>query len=171
MAFISSTDVSPAAGPDRRALWLSLGGGTLTGLLFVAPALWAAVTHTREDEALHAARSDLDQILGRVCLPLIVALCARRRAFLWAALAMMVHTFWTVSDRFVTQNWAGLRSDTVQNGGGDLFFLLLLAGPVSFVRWQVRLARDRAELASRAYSGPAEPEEGVWPPPPTRPPL
>lgn len=164
-------DPVPSAGPDKTALWLSLGGASLTGLIFIAPALWAALTHTPERQPLHVTLALFDLFVGLIGLLVAVALKARRCSFLWALLATAVHLFWTITDRLVNHNWPGLRSDLVENGLGGMVITSIFAGPTSFVRWQMRLSRERAARAARAWQAPQETQEGIWPPPPTRPPL
>ena len=157
---------------DRPALWLSFLGGSIAGLISVRVALWSTLTHQPMDlQARRAGHID-GYLLGDFLIPVLLALLARRRSFLWACLAVGVKLFWTLTDRIVTGNGPGFLHDLVRNGLSDLPYLLLFAGPASLIRFLLVWSRDRAAAAREAMNQatPYPPQqEEVWPPPPTGP--
>ena len=161
--------------PDRPALWLSLMGGSVAGLISVRVALWSALTHQPMDWHSRHIGHLIGMPLGNVFIPVVVALVARRRYFLWAALAVGIKLFWTLTDRIVTGNGPGFLHDLLYNSISDVIDLFLFAGTASLIRFWVIRKGKRAVAAREAMNQMAAAQyaphqEGVWPPPPTRPP-
>lgn len=159
---------------DRPALWLSLLGGSVAGLISVRVALWSALTHQPMDMQARHIGHLIGGNLGNLVIPPLVALLARRRYFLWACLAIGVKLFWTLTDRIVAGNGPGFLRDLIVNGRADLTDLLAVAGTASLIRFLVVRKRERAaavqEARNQMLAAQYPPhQEGVWPPPPTRP--
>ncbi len=110
-------------------------------------------------------------VLGFLAVPAVTSGLARRRTFLWGLLPLVLLVLWLMEiDRarnhmsnFSGTNWWILPTLLT-------LFWVISSGPVSFVRWLLRRARDRqAEallLAERLRASSSAPQEGVWPPPP-----
>lgn len=164
----------PSPTLDRSTLWLSLLGGSIAGLIFVRVALWSALTHQPMDQRARIIGHRIGDPLGDILIPVLVALVARRRYFLWACLAVGIKLFWTLTDRIVAGNGPGFLSDLAGNGLDDMGYLLLFAGTASLIRFLVARKQERAVATREAMSQMAAAQypphqEGVWPPPPTRP--
>lgn len=108
-------------------------------------------------------------LLCSLLLPGIVTDIAPRRHFLWGAVPLGLMFAWSLANRIVVFNGPGLASDFRENGIAALILLLVVCGPVSFIRLQMR--RGRAAPARRLADyqawaqGAAEAQAGVCPPP------
>jgi hypothetical protein len=174
MSDTQHTTQASTPGLDRRALWLSVGGGSVTGLLFSWAYIQSSLTGQPLDQGLDGFGDAVEDLIGDLVLPLLISLLARRRPFLWAVLGMAANLLWSVADRVVARNWAGLFSDLRTNALTGAVTLMLISAPISLVRYLLRLRRERtahALLAQRQAWESGSVQDGIWPPPPNRPPL
>ncbi len=153
----------------RWTLWLALIGGNLCGLAADYNAL-AGVLSRRPYQYGHNAGLEVAALLlGGLLLPGAVTGLAPRRPFLWGAVPLGLMFAWSLADRLVVFNGPGLASDFRENGIAAVILLLVVCGPVSFIRLQMRRGREAQARRLAEYQawaqGAAEAQAGVWPPP------
>ena len=157
---------------DTRAWLVGIIGGAVGGTVTA----WATYPPLRK--RLDALPSPLsaDLISGlaalatMLVLPAVLSGIARRHTFLWGLVPLALFFIAVDSEDWIESGLRSVAKDwwiSLALSGGAW---LLTSGPVSLVRWlRARAVRRHAALlasyaAQREAS--AEPQEGVWPPPP-----
>ena len=152
---------------DRYCLWLSLGGGSLAGIIWILPALGTAL-----GSSLWASARPRDfHRVGDLLLIVVISYTARvpRRRLLWVFAPATLWLVWSVTDSIVSGNWLVLIFDlhnNTLNVGLDLFFGCLIA----LVLGHLGRGREEEDAVPDAASAMRfDSQEGVWPPAPNYP--
>ena len=152
----------------RWTLWLVLLGGNLCGLASDYDALVSVLNRHPNPYGHITGLGVAAFLLGSLLLPGVVTGIAPRRPFLWGAVPLGLMFTWSLADRLVVYNGPGLASDFRENGIAAVILLLVVCGPISFIRLQRRRGREAQARRLADYQawaqGAAEAQAGVWPP-------
>ena len=165
---------------DKRSWLLSLGGGSLCGLIC------AVCSYPPTEFVLNGAvpysyhgwqfADSMDRVFGAVgllLLPLFLCVTTPRRYFLYAFIAFVLTCLWMLAEVVLWHKHDGLaryRQALLMSGAQLLTQFLMVCGPVSLYRWTQRRKRERLLALQQAMQDAADavPTEGVWPAPPRR---
>ena len=152
---------------DRYCLWLSVGGGNLAGIIWVAPGLSMALGAPTWSVAWH----HIFPRAGDILLMVTISNVARvpRRRLLWVLVPPVFWLAWSVTDSVAVGNWPGLvraLQGNVLNVGLDFVFGCVIA----FFLGRFGRGREGEDaILDGSVRTNSDSQEGVWPPAPNYP--